>query len=148
MFKYSLKKTLSNKMFIFWSFVFPVTLMYFFHIAFGGLYEMENRIDVRDTAVIYEAENEFSTYFGDVIDQLSEGEDAILKIVEEDEDTLYEMVRNNEICGVFIVKADTIDVAMSPKYNDTDAMILKTIANFYIREFDMVSDAAARGDHQ
>ena len=147
MFKYSLKKTLSNKMFIFWSFVFPVTLMYFFHIAFGGLYEMENRIDVRDTAVIYEAENEFATYFGDVIDQLSEGEDAILKIVEEDEDTLYEMVRNNEICGVFIVKADTIDVAMSPKYNDTDAMILKTIANFYIREFDMVSDAAARGDH-
>ena len=147
MFKYSLKKTLSNKMFIFWSLIFPVTLMYFFHLAFGGLYDIENRIDVRDAAVIYEADNEFASYFGAVLDEISEGDEAILNLVdEEDEQTILRMVSEGEISGVFIVKEDTIEIAVEPKYNSNDSMILKSIANLYIREYDLIRDAVLTGD--
>ncbi len=147
MFKYSLKKTLSNKMFIFWSLIFPVTLMYFFHLAFGGLYDIENRIDVRDAAVIYEADNEFTSYFGAVLDEISEGDEAILNLVdEEDEQTILRMVSEGEISGVFIVKEDTIEIAVEPKYNSNDSMILKSIANLYIREYDLIRDAVLTGD--
>ena len=147
MFKYSLKKTLSNKMFIFWSLIFPVTLMYFFHLAFGGLYDIENRIDVRDAAVIYEADNEFASYFGAVLDEISEGDEAILNLVdEEDEQTILRMVSEGEISGVFIVKEDTIEIAVEPKYNSNDSMILKTIADYYVREYDLIRDAVLTGD--
>lgn len=147
MFKYSLKKTLSNKMFIFWSLIFPVTLMYFFHLAFGGLYDIENRIDVRDAAVIYEADNEFASYFGAVLDEISEGDEAILNLVdEEDEQTILRMVSEGEISGVFIVKEDTIEIAFEPKYNSNDSMILKSIADYYIREYDLIRDAVLTGD--
>ena len=147
MFKYSLKKTLSNKMFIFWSLIFPVTLMYFFHLAFGGLYDIENRIDVRDAAVIYEADNEFASYFGAVLDEISEGDEAILNLVdEEDEQTILRMVSEGEISGVFIVKGDTIEIAVEPKYNSNDSMILKSIADYYVREYDLIRDAVLTGD--
>ena len=147
MFKYSLKKTLSNKMFIFWSLIFPVTLMYFFHLAFGGLYDIENRIDVRDAAVIYEADNEFASYFGAVLDEISEGDEAILNLVdEEDEQTILRMVSEGEISGVFIVKEDTIEIAVEPKYNSNDSMILKSIADYYVREYDLIRDAVLTGD--
>lgn len=147
MFKYSLKKTLSNKMFIFWSLIFPVSLMYFFHLAFGGLYDIENRIDVRDAAVIYEADNEFASYFGAVLDEISEGDEAILNLVdEEDEQTILRMVSEGEISGVFIVKEDTIEIAVEPKYNSNDSMILKTIADYYVREYDLIRDAVLTGD--
>ena len=147
MFKYSLKKTLSNKMFIFWSLIFPVSLMYFFHLAFGGLYDIENRIDVRDAAVIYEADNEFASYFGAVLDEISEGDEAILNLVdEEDEQTILRMVSEGEISGVFIVKEDTIEIAVEPKYNSNDSMILKSIADYYVREYDLIRDAVLTGD--
>ncbi|MBP5180882.1 MAG: ABC transporter permease [Clostridiales bacterium] len=141
MFKYSLKKTLSNRMFIFWSFVFPVTLMFFFHLAFSTIYAEENTIDPRDVGIIYEADNQFTSFFGSVTDQIE-----VLNEIDEDEDTLYELLGENEIDGIYIVKEDSIEVALCPKYSETDAMIIKTVADFYIREFDLIEQALTSGD--
>lgn len=45
MLKYYLKKSLSNKSFVFWTAMFPICLMICFKFAFGNLYDIENKID-------------------------------------------------------------------------------------------------------
>ncbi len=141
MFKYSLKKTLSNKMFIFWSLVFPVTLMFFFHLAFSSIYAEQNAIEPRDVGVIYEADNPFASFFRTVVGQID-----VLNVVDEDEETLYDLLGQNEIEGIYIVKEDMVEVAMCPKYSETDSMIIKTVADYYIREYDLVEQALTSGD--
>ena len=141
MFKYSLKKTLSNRMFIFWSLVFPVTLMFFFHLAFSSIYADQNTIEPRDVGVIYESDNPFAYFFRTVAGQID-----VLNVVDEDEETLYDLLGQNEIEGIYIVKEDMVEVAMCPKYSETDAMIIKTVADYYIREYDLVEQALTSGD--
>ena len=146
MFGYTFKKVLNNKLFLFWSLIFPIALMSLFHVAFGGLYDVENNIDPIDVAVIYDADNEFSRFYENVLDELSSGDAPLLNVIEGEENQLRQKVEGSQISGVFIVKDDTIDVAMCPKYSSTDAMILNAVANYYIREYGLIADEIARGD--
>ncbi|MBR1797944.1 MAG: ABC transporter permease [Clostridiales bacterium] len=147
MFKYDLKKTLSEKVFIFWSMIFPLALMSCFYWAFGGIYDIENSIDTRSVGVIYESDNEFATYFGDVLEQIASEEDAILSVSEvTDKAELYGLLEQSKIDGVYLVKEDSIEVLMNPKYSATDSMILKAFGNFYVREYDMIEDAVTSGN--
>lgn len=45
MLKYYLLKMLRNKGFLFWTFMFPISLMFCFSLAFGNLYELENNFE-------------------------------------------------------------------------------------------------------
>ncbi len=145
MFKYSLKKTLRNKMFIFWSLLFPLALMTLFTVAFSGIYDMENRIDARQVAVI--GEGEYGDMFTSVVESIAKEDEAILELVEvEDRAQADKLLETGEIDGLFIAEDETINIVMTPDYSDTDAMILKTVADSFMRQSAMVQDAIETGD--
>ena len=72
MFKYYLKKTLRNRGFLFWSLIFPLALMTFMKIAFGGLYDMQNSIDPMKAVIVDNGSGAFSENFISLMDQLSD----------------------------------------------------------------------------
>ena len=150
MFKYFLLKTMRNRSFIFWSLIFPIALMTCFHLAFGNIYEVENKVDARDVAVVYEEENEFTSGFEAMTKVLSEDSEDQKKLLNVSrKDTVKdaeELLKDNKVCGMFLVKADNVEIVMSPKYSDTDAMILKSIASYYLREYKIIGEVMESGD--
>lgn len=152
MFKYFMLKTLRNRGFIFWSLIFPIALMTCFRLAFGNIYNSENVIDPRNVAVVYEEEGEYASGFEamtEVLSKDSEDQKKLLNVKHEDSVKDAEaLLKDNEVCGMFLVKADTVEIVMSPKYSDMDAMILKSIASYYIREYKIINEVMATGDKE
>ena len=150
MFKYFMLKTLRNRGFIFWSLIFPIALMTCFHLAFGNIYEVENVVDPRDVAVVYEAEGEFPSGFEamtEVLSKDSEDQKKLLNVTKKDTAADAEaLLAESKVCGMFLVKEDDVEVVMNPKYSDTDAMILKSIASYYLREYKIIDEVMATGD--
>lgn len=150
MFKYFMLKTMRNRGFIFWSLIFPIALMTCFHLAFGNIYAYENMIDPRDVAVVYESQGEFASGFEamtEILSKDSEDQKKLINVTRKDTAAQAEpLLKENEICGMFLVKADTVEIVMSPKYDDTDALILKSIASYYIREYKIINEVMATGD--
>ena len=150
MFKYFMLKTLRNRGFIFWSLIFPIALMTCFHLAFGNIYEVENVVDPRDVAIVYEAEGEFPSGFEamtEVLSKDSEDQKKLLNVTKKDTAADAEaLLAESKVCGMFLVKEDDVEVVMNPKYSDTDAMILKSIASYYLREYKIINEVMATGD--
>ncbi|MGN0346174.1 MAG: ABC transporter permease [Lachnospiraceae bacterium] len=67
MLKYYLLKMLRNKSFLFWNFMFPVSLMICFHVAFGNLYEVENNFDSVKAVYVLEDEPDLVALLTDVL---------------------------------------------------------------------------------
>ena len=142
MFKYFLKKTLRNRMFIFWSLCFPLALMALFTAAFSGIYDIENRVDTKNVAVISESDTPFASNFDEVIENV----DVLDGVEVKDMKDAEVLLESGEITGLYVVNNKDIDIVMTPDYSEADASILKTVADFYMREYSLIEDAARNGD--
>lgn len=142
MFKYFLKKTLRNRMFIFWSLCFPLALMALFTAAFSGIYDIENRVDTKKVAVISESDTPFASNFDEVIENV----DVLVGVEVKDMKDAEALLESGEITGLYVVNNKDIDIVMTPDYSEADASILKTVADFYMREYSLIEDAARNGD--
>ena len=142
MFKYFLKKTLRNRMFIFWSLCFPLALMALFTAAFSGIYDIENRVDTKKVAVISESDTPFASNFDEVIENV----DVLDGVEVKDMKDAEALLESGEITGLYVVNNKDIDIVMTPDYSEADASILKTVADFYMREYSLIEDAARNGD--
>ncbi len=142
MFKYFLKKTLRNRMFIFWSLCFPLALMALFTAAFSGIYDIENRVDTKKVAVISESDTPFASNFDEVIENV----DVLDGVEVKDMKDAEVLLESGEITGLYVVNNKDIDIVMTPDYSEADASILKTVADFYMREYSLIEDAARNGD--
>ncbi len=134
-------------MFIFWSLCFPLALMTLFTVAFSGIYDAENSVDTRKVSVVIESDSDFASNFSKVIDSIEDEEDSVLEVVEvKDRKEADKLLESGEIDGLFVAGKSEIDIVMTPDYTDTDCMILKAVANFYMRQYKMVEDAVSTGD--
>ena len=77
MLKYYLLKMLRNKSILFWNFMFPISLMICFHVAFSNLYEVENNFDPVKAVYVLEEDADIVSLFTDILTE--NGMDFILE---------------------------------------------------------------------
>ena len=140
MFKYFLKERLRNRLFIFWSMIFPLALMTCFKVAFGNL-STDMDIDTKNIAVIHAGENkDYSDNFDYLIDELTKegtNKDKALFIKKEYENE--DEVMSALSCGVYFgtmvdIQGEQVELAnVRNIWNWCGASCLSQIANHGIK---------------
>ena len=83
-FKYEFKSCLRQKAILFWLIAFPIILGCFFKMAFSGIYEKDVVFNAIPVAVTNIEENDI---LKQVLEQISDGDDALFKVTYTDIDT-------------------------------------------------------------
>ncbi|MBR6484109.1 MAG: ABC transporter permease [Clostridiales bacterium] len=145
MFKYYLKKTLRNRGFLFWSLIFPLALMTFMKIAFGGLYDMQNSIDPMKAVIVDNGSGAFSENFISLMDQLSDksGDNYYFDLTTyEDLDEAKASLEEKENEVLFeITDEDTINIYLMPGHSVTSSCVSKAVCDSYMRNYQFLMDA-------
>ena len=98
-FIYGIRCLLKTKVVLFWTLIFPMALATFMNLAFGNIYESEEIFHAIPVAMIEKNDNkDFET----VIDSMSTGDDALLKLVDvTSEEEAKKMLKKGDLVGIF-----------------------------------------------
>jgi len=136
--KYYTLSTIREKDVIFWLMIFPVILATFFHVSLIGVYDQDIKYNCIPVAVVEKQENKT---FRDVMDGISEGDDALFKTTYTDEDKALKMLDNGDVKGVIISDGglslkvssqgidQTIIKSFIDRYTVTEAVIIENAMN-------------------
>ncbi len=135
-FKYEFKTTVLQKDIVFWVILFPIILGTLFKVAFGNITE-QTKFNAVPVAVVNIGENEI---FQNVLDEVSDGENPLLKVTKCDENKALKLLDEHKIDGV--IYADDLSVttytsginqtivkSFLEQYKSSEAVIKDTIAN-------------------
>lgn len=146
MFKYFLKERLRNRLFIFWSMIFPLALMTCFKVAFGNL-STDMDIDTKNIAVIHAGENkDYSDNFDYLIDELTKegtNKDKALFIKKEyeNEDEVMSALSCGELDMAYKVYDDKIETFLPPVHSDTSVAVGKSVADEFMNNYRIIYSA-------
>lgn len=127
-FKYRFLALLRNKGQIFWTLMFPLILGTFFYIAFGSIVSTTESFSKIPVAVVGQGESE--SYFTDVLETLSKGEEALLVPQYTSMEDAEKLLDSGEVKGIFTVGAD---IRLIVSENGLNQSILKTISDSYLQ---------------
>lgn len=133
--KYDFLVCMRSKEVLLWLILFPIFLGTVFKIAFGNLNELTRNFHSVPTAVVTVEENKI---FSDVLNAISDGEDALLSVTYTDEKAALEMLEKDEVSGIIYVD-DEISVSVSGVANGTTANIKKTIIKSFVERYNTTS---------
>lgn len=133
-FKYELITCFRVKDVLFWLMLFPIVLGLFFKAAFGGIYDKDFSNAAIKTAVVETTENE---NFSAVLDSLSSGDDAMLKITRTDMESAQKKLEDKSIDAIICVDGE---ISLQVRKNSTESTILERIVNQYTVNEKIISD--------
>ena len=127
-FKYFLKILFRNKSLIFWTFIFPIILGTFFHLAFKDI-ESNESFHVFDVAIIDSEDYENNIFFKETINKMSQDKENKLfnaKVLNKKEAS--KLLENKEITGYLEFNNDDVNITVN------DNGIYETILKFFVDE--------------
>lgn len=137
-FKYFILSTLREKMLIRWLILFPMLLGTMFKLTMSGLSEKEFNFRAIPTAVVLENDDGI---FRDVIKQVSEGDDPLLKVTYADSEEAEKLLKDGEVEGI-ITSGDTVSLTVAG--SDMEETVLKAFTDRYLTQEKLIKDAAEK----
>lgn len=135
-FKYELISGLRVKDVIIWLIIFPIVLGAFFKIAFNSIYEKTTEFSAIPIAV---TEIEKDDLFHNVMNQISEGDDALFKITYAEKNQAEEMLNKKEVYGIIFTDGE---LSLTVADNGIEQTIIKTFVEQYTRQEKIIKDTA------
>ena len=133
-FKYELITCFKVKDVLFWLMLFPIVLGLFFKAAFSGIYDKDFSNAAIKAAVVETTKNE---NFSAVLDSLSSGDDALLKITRTDMESAQKKLEDKSIDAIICVDGE---ISLQVRKNSTESTILERIVNQYTVNEKIISD--------
>ncbi len=134
-FKYALKTGFRNKGMLIWLLIFPIALGTFFKAAFGEIYDKDMTFKSIPVAVV--EENGENQIFRNVLDSVSEGDDALFKPVFADADSALEKLKAEDVSGIIYVN-NTLSLTVAT--NGMKSTILEQFVDKYNISAEIISD--------
>lgn len=127
-FKYSLKTLFSNKVLLFWTFVFPIIMSMFFNLAFSDI-ESGEMLHVIDIAIVDNDEFRENVFFKEAFDSLSkDNDDKLFNIEYVSLDKAQELLENENISGYILLKSNgNLDIVVNS--NGINETVIKTVVD-------------------
>ncbi|MBP1566878.1 MAG: ABC transporter permease [Oscillospiraceae bacterium] len=128
--KYELLKILRKKQDLFWILAFPIILSTLFKIAFGNLYENTEVFTKIPIAVVSD-ESMDSVIFQNVVESLSQGDNAMFDTTFTDNESAEKMLFENDIDAIIYSDIDGIKMSVTKK-NGGNQSIVKSFTDSFI----------------
>jgi ABC-2 type transport system permease protein len=153
-YKYGLITTVKNKVFIFWTLVFPIILGTLFNIAFGSIMANTENFEKIPAAIVAEnaqnsqnGENAEAEYFLEMIESLSQGENALIVPHYVDMAEAEQLLTDGDIMGIFHFQADNNNgeinlINLIVMRRGINQSILKSISDSFIQTASTVNSIA------
>ena len=123
--KYELMTALRVKDLLVWLILFPMVLGTLFKISFGSIYDTVERFSAIPTAVV---ETEKDEILHQVLESVSEGDNAFLKLTFTNEEEATELLRKGEVTGILTVE---YSVSLTVKEEGIAQTILQNFVERY-----------------
>lgn len=136
-FKYRFFFLLRQKIMLFWDLIFPLVLGTFFFIAFGNITKSTETFSTIPVAVVAETDNR--SYFLDVLEQVSDGEDALISpryIASEEAEGL---LKRGEVDGIYYIDEE---ISLTVSGDGMNQSILKIISDSYLQSSNTIGNIA------
>lgn len=136
-FVYEMKRLLRQKDEIFWVLLFPMILGTMFHFAFGNLTNASENFHTIPVAVCVE-DGEAGKAFADVLEEIgAQGEVPLLNIDYADRESAEDMLKHNEVSGIFYAGDDISLACLSADSDAADSVLLmeQSILEIILREY-------------
>lgn len=134
---YSFKTMLRNKETLIWSLVFPLALGTFMYMAFGELYEAEEKFKAIPVAVVEQKSNES---FVEAVKELSKDEAGEKKLLDArfvDMEAARKSLADEEVTGIFVVSDD---ISMIVNESSVEESVLKVFLEEYVAKEAIIMD--------
>ena len=141
-FKYSLKTLFRNKGLLFWTFIFPILLGLFFHMAFSDI-EKKEKLDIINIAVIDNEEFKKDEIFKEALKSLSEENDKqLFNIIYTSLKNAKELLSNKDITGYLLFNSD--DVSIYVNSNGVDETIIRYVVDEISSNKEIISNLSSK----
>lgn len=135
--KYELCRNLRVKDLIIWLILFPMFLGTVFKIAFGSIYEKVDSFSAIPAAVVEKQED---TSLHQVLDSLSDGEDALLDVQYVSEDEAETLLRDDKVKGILYADGS---LSLTVTDEGLEQTLLRSFAGQYNANRTVIMDCAA-----
>lgn len=151
-FKYTVLSIVREPSIIFWAMIFPIILSTLFNVMFTGLEEAAYRLQAVPVAVVSDAQGMAGESFDQMMDTLSEGDDALLSPMDaETHDEAMDLLADGSVVGIISVDAEGWpSLELSPTTGDVGASmdsiertVLADVVNNYVRTRMLVQGIAS-----
>lgn len=139
-FKCSLKVLFKNKPLVFWTYIFPILLAFFFNMAFSNITSDET-FDAFDVAIVDDSNFRSNETIVEAFKTLSEGEDKIFNISYVDLDEAKELLEDKRIVGYLEMVND--EPSLKFKSNGINQTIFKTVVAEVMQTSNLISDLSS-----
>lgn len=139
LFFYRLKIMSKRKSILFWTFIFPIALAFFFNLAFSNLNKSE-QFSVFNASVVdnTDYQNQENAQFKTLIETLSTGEDKIFTITSASEEECHDLLLEGKIIGYYLIKEGQINLII--KNNGIEQSIMKYIVDNYYQRLSVIKN--------
>lgn len=139
-FKYCLKTLFKSKSLIFWSFAFPIILVFLFHLAFSNI-ENQETFNAMDIAIVNNENFASNQILKKSFEYLSDedSEEQIFKTKYVSEDEAKNLLNNDEIVGYLKIEDDNSSKIII-KSNGINETIFKYVVEEVIQNSVLVGD--------
>lgn len=141
-FKYSLKTLLRNKGLLFWTFIFPILLGLFFHMAFSDI-EKKEKLDIINIAVIDNEEFKKDEIFKAALKSLSEENDKqLFNITYTSLKNAKKLLSSKDITGYLLFNSS--DVSIYVNSNGVDETIIRYVVDEISSNKEIISNLSSK----
>ena len=134
--KYFILSTLREKKLIFWLILFPMMLGTLFKLTMSGLSDKQFKFKAIPTAVVEENDDGI---FHEVIKQVSEGDDPLLKVTFANSEEAEKLLKDGKVEGI-ITSGDSVSLTVAG--SNMEETILKAFTDRYLMQEKLIKDAA------
>lgn len=136
-FKYRLLQTVRAKEMMFWALGFTIILGTLFYAAFGNIYE-SGKFTAIPVAVVTEKEDKS---FDELLNALSDGDDALLSVQYMDSSKAYEMLEEGEI-EMAVIVGEKISLRIASSSDSVSVSIVSSVIDEYTSKTSIITEIA------
>lgn len=137
LFKYRLKTIVNDRANMFWTLLFPILLGTLFFFSFGNLVSNAENFQPITVAIVGEGDS----YFGEVLDEISTGNEPLLDVTETDRDSALALLEDEAVLGVYDL---TGEPELVIRENGMHQSILKNVLDGYLQVEATITNIAQR----
>lgn len=131
--KYEFLQNIRAKSLILWLILFPIILGTFFKVAFSGIYETTTKFAAVPIAIVEQGSTE---NFRSVMDNLSEGDDALFTAEYTDEENALKLLEEKKITGILYAVDEQVSITVASAEGGTSAEgIRQTILKSFVDQY-------------
>ena len=131
--KYEFLQNIRARSLILWLILFPIILGTFFKVAFSGIYETTTVFSTVPVAVVEKGSNE---NFRQVMESLSDGDDALFETYYSDEESALKLLEEKKISGILYAVDEQVSITVASAEGGTSAEgIRRTIIKSFVEQY-------------